>query len=251
MLSGGLDGNIALVTGAGGGIGRATALALAGAGCDLVSVDIQAEAAGDTAQRAEALGRRALALRADLTSRAEVQRIVDAAVQRFGTVDFLINTVGWYPVTAFDAISEAEYEQVLAVNAKTAFNCMQAVAPLMRDKRSGRIVNIVSIDAYIPKKWLVHYAAAKAALWSMTKSVALELAPYNVLVNGVSPGHVNTEAMRRTVPRWRQDEMASETPLGRIAEPEEIAAVVEFLVSPAASFITGECIVVAGGCYMQ
>jgi NAD(P)-dependent dehydrogenase (short-subunit alcohol dehydrogenase family) len=251
MLTGGLEGNIAIVTGDGGGIGRATVAQLAGAGCEVAVVDSNAEAALAAARDAERSGRRSIAITADLTSRAEAQRVVDETVRQLGTVDFLVNTVGWYPVTEFLEIPEDQWDGVFAVNTKTAFTMMQAVTPILREKRSGRIVSIVSIDAYIPKTRLVHYAAAKAALWSMTKSLALDLAPYNVLVNGISPGHVNTEAMRRIVPQWRQDEMIGETPLARIAEPSEIAGIVEFLLSPAAAFITGECIVAAGGSYMQ
>src|SRR5581483_1898840 len=166
-------------------------------------------------------------------------------------VDFLVNTIGWYPVSNFLEISEDQWDAVFAVNTKAAFTMIQAVAPLMRERRDGRIVSIVSIDAYIPKPKLAHYAAAKAALWSLTKSVALELAPYNVLVNGISPGHVDTPAIRATIAQWRLDQMLGEIPLGRKADPSEIAAIVEFLVSPASSYITGECIVAAGGTYFQ
>jgi 3-oxoacyl-[acyl-carrier protein] reductase len=251
MQSGGLDDTVAIVTGGGGGIGRATVLQLARAGCDVAVVDVNGEAAEAAARDAHALGRRALPLAEDLTSRAAAERVVEATGRALGTIDFLVNTVGWYPTIDFEAIPEDQWDAVFAVNTRSAFLMIQAVAPQMREQRAGRIVSVVSIDAYIPKPKLAHYAAAKAALWSLTKSAALDLAPYNVLVNGVSPGHVDTPAIQANIPQWRLDQMLGEIPLGRKADPSEIATIVEFLVSPASSYITGECIVAAGGTYMQ
>ncbi len=256
-----LAGKVALVTGAGQGIGRATALALAGAGADVVVNDLRPEAAAETAAAVEKLGRRAHAVPADFAVVAEVDRLFEQAATTMGRLDVLVNNAGIIRPTGFGHVTEEDWDRTLAVNAKGVFFCMQAGAPLIAFGGGGVIVNIASIAGRGSATLSLPYAASKAAVLSLTQQAARVLARKRVRVNAVCPGIVNTEF------NWKLDELvgvqqqrlakgeflrerAGSVPLGRLAEPEEVAAVVLFLASPAGGYITGQAITVDGGFLM-
>ena len=195
-----LTGKVAIVTGAGLGVGRATSRVLARAGCSVVAVDIDLTLAEETVGMIAAGGGTALAARADVAVRADVRRMVETALARFGTLDILANVAGIYPAALVVDITEEQWDRVFAVNMKGVFNCCQAVLPTMMEKRSGKIVNVASTDGMQPGIWpgqsgygISHYCASKAAVITFTKCLAAEMAPYGVNVNAISPGWIATE----------------------------------------------------------
>jgi NAD(P)-dependent dehydrogenase (short-subunit alcohol dehydrogenase family) len=253
-----LAGRVALVTGAGEGIGRATALALAEAGADVVVNDLRAEAAEAAAAAVEKLGRRALAIAADVSVVADVERLFEKTASAMGRLDVLVNNAGLIRPVGFGHVTEADWDQTFAVNAKGVFFCMQAGAPVMAFGGGGVIVNLASIAGRGAATLSLPYAASKAAVISLTQQAARLLAGRGVRVNAICPGIVNTAfnwrldeligvQQRRLAPGEFLRERAKSVPLGRLAEPEEIAAVVVFLASPAGSYITGQTITVDGG----
>ena len=257
-----LAGRVALVTGAGEGIGRATALALAEAGADVVVNDLRPEAAAATAAAVEKLGRRGLAVAADVAVVADVERLFEETASAMGRLDVLVNNAGLIRPVGFGHVTEEDWDHTFAVNAKGVFFCMQAGAPLLAFGGGGVIVNLASIAGRGAATLSLPYAASKAAVISLTQQAARVLARSHVRVNAICPGVVNTAF------NWRLDELigvqqrrlpkgeflrerAESVPLGRLAEPEEIAAVVVFLASPAGSYITGQTITVDGGFLMH
>ncbi len=246
---------VAIVTGAGAGIGKATAHVLAQAGCRIVIGEIVPEWAEATAREIEACGGEAVAVVMDVASRADAGRLAQTALDRFGTIDILANIAGVYPAVLIVDMKEEEWDRVFDINIKGTFNCCQAVIPTMMAKRSGVIVNIASVDGMQPGIMPgrsgygnSHYCASKGAVVTFTKSLAAEMAPHGVNVNAISPGWVATE---RAVSGGRFYEGLKHVPLGRGAQPEEVAQIVLFLSSPAASFMTGENLVFSGGCVMD
>ena len=244
MAQGELAGQVAAVTGAAAGIGNAIARVLAGHGARICLIDIDAKAV-DAA--AKAMGGDALAVIADVTDEASVLAARDKVIETCGRVDILVNNAGIYPHENFDQMTVESWDRVFDVNAKSVFLATRAFGEPMRKAGYGRIVSIVTIDAYIPKPTMPHYAASKAAVASLIKTFALDYAPDGVLVNGVSPGAVATE--RAKSQDWLPKRIA-EIPLHRAAEPEDIAEVVRFLASPANRFVVGETIVASGGALM-
>jgi 3-oxoacyl-[acyl-carrier protein] reductase len=239
-----LDGQVAVVTGAAQGIGFAIARRLHADGAHVCLLDLDLEAATKAAQR---LGERADAFVADVTDEASLLAARDGVVGKHGRTDVLINNAGVYPHGTTREITAKEWDQVFAINTRGPFLAMRAFMDTMIDAQYGRMVSIVTIDAYVAKPNMPHYAASKAALLSIIKTYALELAPHNVLVNGVSPGAVATERAKS------QDWLAKSIPnipVQRAAEPEDIAEVVAFLSSPANRFITGETVIASGGAVM-
>ena len=245
----GLEGTAAVVTGGSAGIGAAVSLALAREGCDVAVIDIaEAEAAG-VLRAVEALGRRTIFVQADVASFADAERAVRTALDALGRLDILVCSAG----VAWDAVvwkmTEEQWDRVLDVNLKGCFNCNRAAALVFKSQKHGKIVNISSINGMRGKFGQANYAASKAGVIGLTKSLARELGASNVNVNVVAPGLVMTE-MARKMPEEALARSLEETALGRIATPEEVADLVAFLSSDRSRHITGEVIKIDGGQYI-
>jgi 3-oxoacyl-[acyl-carrier protein] reductase len=240
-----LKGKVAIVTGAGHGIGREIALSLARNGAEVVITDVS-DAIFEVGKQIEAVGAKALPIKCDVTKLEEAQSVEETVVGKYERIDILVNNAGIYPQKAFLEMTADDWNSVLRINLNGAFHCTKAVLPKMVEQRYGKIVNIASIaGAVVAFPNLVHYSASKAAIAGFTKSLALELAQYGINVNAVAPGPIdigniaaNTEVYQQTV---------KTIPIGRMGRPEDIANLVVFLVSDEANFITGQCIVSDGG----
>lgn len=241
---------VALVTGASRGIGRAVACGLAADGFDLALVYAgNADAAAEAVAACEAAGATAHAYRCDVSNAGEAKATVDAVLADFGSVWALVNNAGITRDTLLARMKDEDFARVLDVNLTGAFNMMRALArPLMR-QRGGRVVNMSSVVGLMGNAGQANYAASKAGLIGLTKSVARELAPRGVTVNAVAPGFVRTD-MTAALPEQVVERYEGQIPLGRLADPEEVAGVVRFLVSDAAAYVTGEVIRVDGGMAM-
>ncbi|CAH1659571.1 MULTISPECIES: 3-oxoacyl-ACP reductase family protein [unclassified Chelatococcus] len=246
-----LKGKVALVTGAQRGIGRSVAVALASAGADIAINWLDNEAdARLTGDLVEEEGRRARLVRADVAQLTEIAEMVQEAVSTLGSVDILVNNAGIFPRVSFLELSEEVWDAVVAVNLKAAAFCTQAVArELIRLGRTGCIVNMSS-SALRGSPRGAHYSASKAGLIGLTRTTALELAPYGIRVNAVAPGLIDTAQPRGGYDEVQLTEMTKSIPLRRMGQAGEIADAVLFLASDASSFVTGELIHVNGGAYM-
>jgi len=246
-----LSGKVALVTGAQQGIGRAIAVALARAGADVcVNFLDDAERAERVADEIRGLGRRAVTVQADVAQAASVEAMVVAMVDALGPPEVLVNNAGVFPRASFLELQEREWDHVLGVNLKGSFLCAQAVArALVAGERPGAIVNISS-SAVRGDARGVHYSASKAGVVGLTRAMALALAPYRIRVNAIAPGLTDTQQPRYGNTEEQLAARAGEIPLGRMAQPEEIASVAVFLATSEACWITGELIHVNGGFYM-
>jgi len=250
-LSARLAGKIALVTGAQQGIGRALAIALAGEGADVGVNFLDDRAAAErVAQEVRGFGRRAVVVQADVARRAEVEAMVTTVVKELGPPDVLMNNAGVFPRSHFLELDEREWDHVLGVNLKGSFLCAQAAARAMvAAGRAGAIVNLAS-SAVRGDPRGVHYSSSKAGIVGLTRAMALALAPHRVRVNAIAPGTTDTAQPRCGNTEAELAERARQIPLGRMAQPEEIARVAVFLASDEAIFITGEVIHANGGAYM-
>ncbi|PWH15725.1 MAG: NAD(P)-dependent oxidoreductase [Ardenticatenia bacterium] len=249
MHSDELAGRVAVVTGAARGIGLAIAQALIEHGAAMALWDVDAPA---LEQAAHALGEAAWPCVVDVTIADAVHTAVRQVVDRFGALHILVNNAGICPMTPFEQISEPEWERVLAVNLKGAFLCCQAAWPFLCDAGPrGRIINISSVAGQMGGVSVgVHYAASKAGLIGLTKALAHRLAPYGVTVNCVAPGTTATEMTAA----WSREDLErawARIPLGRLAQPDEIAAAVCYLASDRAAFITGATLDINGGLYVR
>jgi len=246
-----LSGRAALVTGGARGIGRAIVLRLATQGADVAfSYKGNAAAAAETAQAVEALGRRALAVQADVREPESADALVKATLEAFGKIDILVNNAG---ITRDDLImrmSEEAWRDVLETNLFGAFHMIKAVARPMLRARSGRIVNITSVSGQAGQMGQANYSSAKAGLIGLTKATARELASRSITVNAVAPGFVLTE-LTKDLPEALQAEITARTPLGRFGTTEEVADAVAFLASDEARYITGQVLAVDGGLVMM
>lgn len=245
-----LAGQTALVTGAGRGIGAAIARQLAVAGCDVALMDIDPDGGmGLLAQELRASGRRAIALALDVSSMAAAEESIAAVLREFGRLDILVCNAGITRDAMIWKMTEQAWDEVMAVNLKGCFTCCRAVAPVLRGQRRGRIVTIASINGFRGKVGQANYAASKAGVMALTKSLARELGPSGVTVNCVAPGFIRS-TMTARLPAEIISAAIAETALGRLGEPEDVARVVAFLCSDGARHITGEVIKVDGGQYM-
>jgi 3-oxoacyl-[acyl-carrier protein] reductase len=240
-----MKGKVAVITGAGQGIGRAIALRLAREGVKVVIGDLDATTAQQTAQAINTVGGQAVYMVTDVTRKSDAAALIGKAVELFGCLDILVNNAGFYPSAPIIEIDENEWDRVLAVNLKSTFLCSQAAAKQMMTQKQGVIINIASVDAKTRTTGNAHYAAAKAGVISFTRTLACEMAPYKIRVNAVSPGWIATNSMKAASERWQQ--AVEKIPMGRLGTPEDVAEAVLFLASDVASYITGEILDVNGG----
>ena len=242
-----LAGRTALITGSGAGLGRAYALAFAAQGARLVIQDIDAASAEATATDIRAAGGIADTVVCDISDVATVSRLFAEAERRAGAIDILVNNAGIDAGRLFEDIGEAEFDRMFAVHVKGTFFATQALVPGMKARRRGKIINIASINGMIADTTDSHYSAAKAAILGLTRAWAKELAPYAIMVNALAPGHVVTAATRARGMERMKKISAERIPLGRYAEPEEIAHAAVFLASSESDFITGQTLSPNGG----
>jgi 3-oxoacyl-[acyl-carrier protein] reductase len=245
-----LTGKAALITGGGRGIGAAIARSLSREGCDVALVDNGAfDSAQSLAAELCATNARALAIQADVTDLAAAESAVATTVRTFGRLDILVCNAGIARDAVIWKLSESAWDEVIAVNLKGAFTYCRAVAPIFRERGGGRVVTIASINAIRGKVGQVNYAASKAGVVALTKTLARELGHSSVTVNCVAPGMVRTD-MIAALPQEIRHAAEHESALGRIAEPEDVASVVTFLCSARARHVTGTVIKVDGGQYI-
>ncbi len=248
-----LQGKVAIVTGAGSGNGRGIALRLAEEGARVVVADVNEPGARETAVLIEAAGGQALVVRADVSRREQVEAMVEAALSRFGQLDILVNNAGVETLIPFLKLPEAEWDRVLAVNLKGPFLCSQAVSrEMVKAGRGGKIVNIASINSAIALANQAHYVSSKGGLLMLTRAMAVDLAPYNINVNAVGPGVIETAMTANSLSNPTRVEMfMSRIPLKRIGQPRDIANAVLFLASDEADYVTGTILYVDGGWLAQ
>jgi len=237
---------VAIVTGSGQGIGRGIAMCLARAGAHIVIADQAAERIAPVAAAVEDLGVQALGLTTDVSRSDDVQRMVQQTLQRFGKIDILVNDAGKVLVKPMVEQTEADWDRVVNTNLKGVFLCCRYVLPEMIARKRGAIVNIASIAAFHVTVPHVPYAASKAGVVALTRDLAYEVARYGVRVNAIAPGPIETP-MSQAVSAEQRQGIIRTVPLGRIGQPEDIGQAAAFLVSDAASFITGVTLPVAGG----
>ncbi|HEX2988503.1 MAG TPA: glucose 1-dehydrogenase [Chloroflexota bacterium] len=256
-----LEGKVALVTGAGSGIGRAIAVRLAGDGARIVAADLNPEGATETISKIEAAGGSGSAVQVDVRDVSSLQAMVDGTVERFGRIDILVACAGIVQTKRMRDITPEDWDRIFSVNSRGLFFTMQLVSKQMERQGSGVILNMSSAAARGPRPMYTHYAASKAAVISITRSAAASLAPSGVRVNAICPGIVET-------PMWDQidreyaaesgrplgehrRQRAKEIPLGRLETAEDVASAAAFLVSDDASYITGQTLNVDGGINMD
>jgi 3-oxoacyl-[acyl-carrier protein] reductase len=245
-----LKGKVALVTGGSRGIGRAIALDLAAEGADVSFTFLQNESkAQEVVDAIKGVGRRALAIQADVTDYSRTQQVVGEVKEYFGRLDILVNNAGIHKNEPIWAMEEALWDQVINSNLKGTFNYIRAVAPLFRQQKFGKIVTISSIHGLRGREAGPNYSAAKAGVIGLSKSVARDLGPYGVNVNVVAPGIVETD-MVKALPEEVKKHFIAQIVLGKIGQPEDVAYMVSYLCSEKARHITGEVIKVDGGQYI-
>ncbi|MDO8670485.1 MAG: 3-oxoacyl-ACP reductase family protein [Dehalococcoidia bacterium] len=246
-----LTGKKALVTGAGRGIGRAIALGLARAGADVAVNDVRDDLAAGTVDEIAALGRLSFSAQADVSRLSQVEEMFDLLKRRWGRLDIMVNNAGVNTKSSLLTLSEKDWDYVLGVNLKGVFLCTQAAARIMVDQRYGRIISVASVSAksYLPMA--SHYCASKAGIVGFNREAARELGAFGITVNAVCPGLTETELSKdvRADPEFMRRRM-EETPLKRIARPEDMVGMAVFLASDAASHITGQAFNVDGGAVM-
>ena len=247
-----LTGKVAVVTGGGSGIGRAAAIGLARAGASTVVADVDQDSAKQVAGEIAGSGGRAIGLAADVSSAESVGLMVTSAVGEFGGVDLLYNNAAIQIYGSATELEEADWDRTFAVNVKGIYLCSRACIPHMQSKGGGAIVNAGSIQGMATQKRVAAYAASKGAVISLTRSMALDYARDRIRVNCICPGSVDTPLLRRNAAAEGDPEVVlarwgSVHPIGRIAQPDEIANLVVFLLSDEASFITGASYLIDGG----
>ncbi len=248
----GLKGKVALVTGAGSqiGFGKGIAVTLAKEGCDVIVNDVNLEGAEQTAAEIKALGRKAMVIKADVSSSAEVNDMVKAALVEFGRIDILVNNAGVSTVPKpFVETTEADWDRDLNINLKGVFICTKAVLPRMLERKSGKIINISSNGARTGKEYVTVYCAAKAGVMVFTKGMAAELASSGINVNAIAPGVGNTGFALQAPPEFLEQIVAT-VPLARFTTPQDIGNMAAYLASDVASDITGQTFSVDGGVTM-
>ncbi|MDD5725659.1 MAG: 3-oxoacyl-[acyl-carrier-protein] reductase [Candidatus Omnitrophica bacterium] len=244
-----LKDKVALVTGGARGIGRAIGITFAGEGADIVVADVNLEAAQKTASEIEGMGRKAMSLVMDVTDFQAVEEGINKILDKMGKVDILVNNAGITKDNLLLRMSPADWDAVLNVNLKGTFNCIKAVSRSMIKQRSGRIISIASIIGLMGNAGQANYAASKAGIIALTKTVAKELASRNINANAVAPGFIQTE-MTAKLPEDIKKKMQEAIPMGKLGTPEDVANICLFLASEESSYVTGQVITVDGGMVM-
>jgi 3-oxoacyl-[acyl-carrier protein] reductase len=246
-----LKDHVAIVTGAGSGIGRAIAEALAAEGAHVSIWDVNETAARDAAEAIHGSGGAASHAAVDVSAAGAVRAAVDQVAGAHGRIDILVNNAGVCRVAPIAAISESDWDLVLAVNLKGTFLCSQAVMEVMKPRRRGKIINMGSVSGKVGGIAVgAHYSASKAAVMCLTKSLARELAPFNINVNAIAPGVIATD-MTQAITGGDWDRYLATIPLGRVGSVRDVAEVALFLASERAGYLTGEIIDVNGGQFMD
>ena len=244
-----LENKVALITGAARGIGKAIALKYASEGCDIAFTDLVInEAAEETVRELEAFGVKVRAYASNAAEFDATQTVVEQVVADFGRIDILVNNAGITKDGLVMRMSEGQWDAVIAVNMKSAFNFLHAVVPVMSRQRSGSIINMASIAGQTGNPGQVNYSASKAGLIAIAKSVAKEMGGRGIRANAIAPGYVITE-MTEALPQAVRDEFVKMIPLGRGASVDEVASVAHFLASDMSSYVSGQVIAVNGGMY--
>lgn len=243
-----LSGRTTVVTGSARGIGKAIALKLAGAGADIVINDIEpaAEAMEETAGEVRALGGKALAVAADVSSPEDVARLIDTAAKEYGKIDILVNNAGVTRDQLVMRMSDEEWDTVLNIDLKSAFLCSRAVLRHMLKQRSGRIISIASVVGIMGNAGQANYSAAKAGVIGLTKSIAKEVGSRGITANAIAPGYIQTR-MTEQLDEKQRAALLSRIPLNSLGTPGDVAEAVAFLASDEARYITGQVLNIDGG----
>jgi 3-oxoacyl-[acyl-carrier protein] reductase len=244
-----LKDKVALITGGARGIGQAIAMTFAREGADIVVADVNLQIAQKTASEIEGLGRKALALEMDVTNYDLVEAGINKILDKMGKVDILVNNAGITKDNLVLRMSQADWDAVINVNLKGTFNCIKAVSRPMVKQRSGRIISIASIIGLMGNPGQANYAASKAGIIALTKTIAKELASRNINANAVAPGFIQTE-MTAKLPEDIKKKMLEAIPLAKLGTPQDVANVCLFLASDESSYITGQTITIDGGMVM-
>lgn len=244
-----LKDKVAMITGGGRGIGREIAMLFAKEGCDLALCDVNADVLNTTRETIEGMGRQALTGIVDVTKASDVEAFVQKTLDKFKKIDILVNNAGITKDTLLVRMSESDWDAVLGVNLKGAFNCTKAVAKVMMKQRDGKIVNMASIIGIVGNAGQANYAASKGGLIALTKTVAKELGSRNVRVNAIAPGFIQTD-MTAKLPDNVKSEMLKQIPMGKLGTVNDVANLALFLVSDESAYITGQVVQVDGGMVM-
>ncbi len=246
-----LKDKISIVTGGAQGLGRAIAIELGRRGSHLIVCDVNLEAAEKVAEEIRALGRKASAIKVDVSVASDIDRMVDYVFKEFGRIDILVNNAGICQVVTIEKMTEEDWDRVMAINLKGVFLCSKAVMRIMKKLGSGRIVNLGSVAGKVGGIATgANYSVSKAGVICFTKALARELAPHGITVNAVAPGVIETD-MTRGITQGDFTEYIKTIPLGWIGSAEDVAHAVAFLVSDEARYITGEILDVNGGMLMD
>jgi NAD(P)-dependent dehydrogenase (short-subunit alcohol dehydrogenase family) len=252
-----LKDRVAIITGGAKGIGKAISLKFAEEGCDIVVNALHIEGAQKVAEEVRMLGRRSLAIAADVSDSTSVNDMVDRAVREFGKIDILVNNAGGISLAtggAIESTTDEDWDRIVGINLKGQFLCCRAVVPHMKKNNYGKIVNVSSMGAIHPPAPIVHYHSAKGGVLGLTSNLAFELARSNITVNAILPGPVRSEFFNKMLDNISEEEgkaffsmLDNRVPMRRMGMPEEIAGVALFLASELSSYVTGEAICAGGG----
>ena len=247
-----LKGKTAIITGSGRGIGRAIALAMAEQGANIVVNDVNMESAGEVVAEIEAMGRQAIAVKADVTSEEQIKQMIETCINRFGKLDILVNNAGIIQTVPVTEIDGKDWDRVMEVNLKGVFLCCKAALAPMKAQHGGKIINIASVAGKRGGGLLGNscYSASKGGVIAFTKRLARESGPFGINVNAVTPAFTDTEMTRSITPE-KKDFIIKMVPLGRVGKPDDIAGAVCFLSSNMSDYMTGEVMDLDGGLMMD